>query len=102
MKEYTIIIQHGKAKPFSLHTFNDFDACYFKLLDMINTPKTNMQYYVLNDFYNNEYPPFIDNITKYIVKVRNVSEWEIYSNSKNSNKRKEGSSNKIIDLFSYM
>ena len=67
MKEYTIIIQHGKGKPFSLHTFNNFDLCYCKLLEMINTPKANMEYYVVNDFFKNEYTPFIDNITIQIV-----------------------------------
>ena len=99
MKEYTIIIQHGKGKPFSLHTFNNFDLCYCKLLEMINTPKVNMEYYVLNDFFKNEYTPFVDNITKYTIKVRNVSEWETYSQTKHSYNQ-ELNRNNVINLFS--
>ena len=99
MKEYTIIIQHGKGKPFSLHTFNNFDLCYCKLLEMINTPKVNMEYYVLNDFFKNEYTPFVDNITKYTIKVRNVSEWETYSQIKHSYNQ-ERNLNNVINLFS--
>lgn len=91
MLEYTIVIQKGKGRPYSLHTFDNFNACYCKLLEMIKTPKVNMEYYVLNDFYKNEYIPFIDNITKYTIKVRNVSEWEIYS--------EEQTSDNIIRLF---
>ena len=97
MQEYTILIQKGKGHPYTLYTYNDFDVCYAKLLDMINTPKVNMEYYVLNDFYKNEYIPFIDNITKYTIKVRNVSEWETYSEKKHSHNLKR---NNVINLFS--
>ena len=96
MKEYTILIQNGNAKPFTLHTFNDFELCYCKLLEMINTDKVRKEYYVLNDFYKNEYVPFLNNITKYTIKVRDVSEWEIYSEKKNTT---QSSSKKVINLF---
>ena len=97
MKEYTIIIQHGKGKPFSLHTFDNFDLCYGKLLEMIHRPKVHMEYYVMNDFFNNKYVPFVDNITKYTIKVRNVSDWETYSQVKHSYNHKR---NNVINLFS--
>ena len=72
MKEYTIIIQHGKGKPFSLHTFNNFDLCYCKLLEMINTPKVNMEYYVLNDFFKYRLKNYIIQKLKNIIKINNT------------------------------
>ncbi len=95
MKEFTIVIQHGKARPFTLHSFDNFESCYGKLLEMINIDKVNKEYYVVNDFYKNEYVPFLHDITKYTVKVRNVSEWEVYSKEKHHIEQ----TSKIINLF---
>ncbi len=95
MQEYTILIQNGQAKPYTLHVFNDFDTCYCKLLEMIHTDKVKKEYYVINDFYQNEYVPFLPNLTKYTIKVRNVSEWQTYSKSKHDAPHL----NKVINLF---
>ena len=98
MKESTILLQNGNAKPYTLHVFHNFDSCYCKLLEMINTDKVQKEYYVLNDFYKNEYMPFLPNITKYTIQVRDVTEWEIYSTEKHSLK----TTKKIINFFDYI
>lgn len=95
MKEYTIIVQYGSGKPFQLYTYNSFESCYCALLSIINTNRSKKEYYVINDFYKNEYTPFLKDITKYTIKVRDVTEWEIYSN----NMKKIQSQEKIINLF---
>lgn len=95
MQEYTIVIQHGSARPFTLHTYNSFEICYSSLLQMIHTNTVKREYYVQNDFYKNTYTPFLPNITKYTIKVRKVSEWEIYSKEKHKIEK----TNNIINIF---
>ena len=57
MTEYRIIRQNNNAKPFSLWTFDNFEACLCKLQDMINDTGNCFckDYYVFNSFYENHY-----------------------------------------------
>ena len=98
MYEYRIVIQHGQAKPYSLWSFNTYEACYFKLMEFINDRKhsARKEYFVENDFFENEYPAYIDGITRYRIEFRDVSKWEILS-QKIKSKRNEN--NKIVNLF---
>lgn len=99
MEEYRIVVQNGSGKPYSVWTFDNFDSCYYKLLDMIRSQCTwsNKEYYVFNDFYNNEYPPFV-NARKYTIEHRKVSDWKIYKEKKQKNKN-SNSNGKIVNLF---
>lgn len=93
MKEYRIIKQIGDSKPYSFRTFSSFEECYFELLRLIDLQKENVrkEYYVTNDFYNNEYPPFFKNITIFTIEERSVNSWKLYKQNKN---------NKIINFRS--
>ena len=39
MKEFRIVVQNGKAQPYSLWTFQTYESCYFKLIELINDKK---------------------------------------------------------------
>ena len=94
--EYRLVIQNGNAKPYSLSTFDNFYDCYCQLLSMISMQSRwiHNEYYVLNDFYKNEYPPFLKDIRKYKIEVREVGTWRIYSS-----KDKKRNNEKVGDLF---
>lgn len=93
MKEFRIIKQIGDSKPYSFKTFNTFEECYIELLRLISIQEESIkkEYYVVNDFYNNKHQPFLKNIVKFKIEVREVEKWETYS-------KKELKGNKIIDL----
>lgn len=93
MKEFRIIKQIGDSKPYSFKTFSTFEECYIELLRLISLQEENVkkEYYVLNDFYNNQHPPFLKNIVKFKIEEREVNEWKTYT-------KKELKGNKIIDL----
>ena len=78
--EYRIVIQKGRAKPYTLWTFNTYEACYFKLIELIqdHNSKVQKEYYVTNEDFENEYPAFLADITKYTIQCRSVEEWEEY------------------------
>lgn len=97
MKEYRIVVQKGNCRPYSLWTFKTFDDCYIKLLELINLQSMNVkkEYYVINNFFDNQYVPFLNDITKYTIECREVTEWRKYEKEKRHNK----STNKVISLF---
>ena len=78
MKEYRIIKQIRDALPFSLWTFNSFDACYAQLQVLIQSTGDyfHKDYYVFNDFYENEFTP--DAKVRFKIEVRDVGNWETY------------------------
>lgn len=94
MKEYRIIKQHRNAKPYSLWTFNTFEACYLQLLTLIESTGNyfHRDYYVFNDFYKNEFTTEASD--KFRIEVRDVGEWETYSEEK-----PQKSYNKIIKIY---
>ena len=86
MLEYRIVQQIGKGKPFCVDVFNDFNSCYDCLINHIEYRKTcvNNKYYVLNDFFENEYELIFDNMHKFVIEVREVQNWNTYSKFKNT------------------
>lgn len=97
MKEFRIVVQNGKAQPYSLWTFQTYEACYLKLIELINDKKKSVknEYYVINDFWKNEFDPFYADITKYKVEVREVKEWQTFGKKIKYNHN----DNKVINLF---
>lgn len=90
MLEYRIVEQHKKGKEYSLWSFYSFNECYSKLLEMIENQKkcVSNKYYVCNDFYDNEYEPFFEDLTKFTIQVREVTNWKDYKENtqqKNNN-----------------
>ena len=75
--EYRIVTQKGRAKPYSLWTFNTYEACYLKLMELIQQHNSMVQkeYYVTNENFENEYPAFLADITKYTIQCRSVEEY---------------------------
>lgn len=86
MKEYRIVRQNGNSKPYSLWSFSNFDSCYGKLLELINSQSLciNKLYYVTNKFFNNNYQPNLPNMTYYTIECRTVSDWEIVTEKENN------------------
>lgn len=77
MKEYSIYCIYYGAKPFYLSTFNSFMEAKLKLYDMINLEmQRNRPYYVDNEFFDNIFPPTLNNIKYFCIKERTVSTWE--------------------------
>ena len=99
MQEFRIVVQNGSAKPYSLWTFSTFEACYSKLIAFIQYKSSQVkpEFYVLNDFYENKYPAFLNDITKYTIEHRVVNEWEKYSKEE----EKQKNDNKIIYFDNY-
>jgi len=78
-KEYTIFITCNGGMAYSLCTFNSLTDVMNSLKGMIQLEnERHRPYYVLNDFYENEYPAFLNGKT-FCIKERTVSDWEKYS-----------------------
>lgn len=94
MQEYRIFRQNGTGKPFSLWTYNSFEACYCKLLELINNCSScvHKDYYVFNDFYDNEFFPSA--YYKFKIECREVGKWKSYTLEK-----KEKKYNKITKIY---
>ena len=95
MLEFRIVEQIGEGTPFSLWSFKSYEQCYLKLIDLIHDCKTSVkkEYYVINEFYNNEYPPFLSDIRKFKIECREVDDWVIYNPDVKSNNK-----NKIVQF----
>jgi hypothetical protein len=92
LKEYSIYIRQGSGTPYMLHFFNNIDSAKSKLFEMIQLEEDRERpYFVDNDFFSNKYN-ISTKLKYYCIKVREVSEWENYSEEK----LKKEYSNKII------
>ena len=88
MKEYRIITQYGKGKPFSLETYTNYEICIIKLNEYIERQKQlDRKYFVLNNFFENEFQLDYDT-TKYKIECREVEEWTELGKTKKENKGK--------------
>lgn len=112
MLEYRIVTQNGTGRPYSLTTYNNFTQCYAQLLALIAERQDDYTrgYYVLNDFYDNKYPPLFGEVTKYRIERREVEEWEMVSEEneaslqepkkkKKSAKKSTSKKSNIIQMF---
>ena len=97
MLEFRLVVQNGDARPYSLWTFPNFEACYVKLIEIIQNKSTCVrpEYYVINEFYKNTYQPFLKDITKYTIECREVTEWVLYKKENEKNNKKSN----IVYLF---
>ena len=83
-----------------IHTFNNITEAKLKLYDLISLEEERGRpYFVDNDFFENKYP-FSANLKYYSIKVRDVSEYEKYSEEK-YNKNKSKDELKIIYFLEY-
>lgn len=71
MKKYRIIKQISGGLPYSVKEFEDFHKCYMFFKKMIKIEDENVRelrsfgYYVVNDFYKNEFQ-----LSKDVVKIK--------------------------------
>ena len=88
MQEFRILRQNGTGKPFSLWTFSSFEACYCQLLELIEDCSNCVckDYYVFNDFYENEFFPSAN--YKFKIECREVGKWRTYVTEENKNNKK--------------
>lgn len=95
MKQYGIYIRCKSGVPYMIHFYDNITSAKLKLYDMVSSDEERgRQYYVDNDFFNNKYP-FSNSLRYYCIKVRDVSDFEVYSEEK----AKEEDSKKIVYLF---
>lgn len=86
IKEYTILCVYNGGHPFYLQTFYSFEEAKYKLFDMISLEKErNRAYYVDNDFFENVFPPNLQNLKYFCIKERNCSAWSKVSNDRKNN-----------------
>lgn len=86
MKEYSILCIYNGGKPFYLNTFYSLEDAKVKLYDMINLEKErNRAYYVDNDFFENIFPPNLQNCKYFCIKERKCTEWTKVSDERKNN-----------------
>lgn len=79
MKEYSIYIRKGSGTPYMIHFFNNIDSAKIKLYEMIQLEEERQRpYFVDNDFFDNKYN-MSTKLKYYCLKVREVSEWNNFS-----------------------
>lgn len=82
LKEYSIYIRKGSGTPYMIHFFNNIDSAKIKLHEMIQLEEERQRpYCVDNDFFDNKYN-ISTKLTYFCIKLREVSEWENYSEEK--------------------
>lgn len=76
MKEYTLLLRRGQAKPYTLGTFKTLEGAKMKLNDMVDLEiKRNRAFFVDNDYYNNIYE-FDTNIFYLCILERECSSYK--------------------------
>lgn len=97
MKEYGIYIRCNSGQPYMIHFYNNITSAKLKLYDMISLDEERGRpFYVDNDFFNNKYS--CSNCIKYYcIKVRDVSDFDIYSEEK----ARDENDKKIIYLSNF-
>lgn len=79
MKQYGIYIRQGSGRPYMIHFYDNIDSAKQKIYEMIQLEEERQRpYFVDNDFFNNRYR-LVGNLKYFLIKVRDVSEWENYS-----------------------
>lgn len=79
MKQYGIYIRCNGGVPYMIHFYDNICEAKIHLFDMISLEeKRDRPYFVDNDFFKNKYQNCL-NLKYYCIKVREVSEFEIYS-----------------------
>ena len=87
--EYAIFCRHNGGKEFIIDTYKNFDAAYYRLMDIISRrQELNYKTYVHNDFYENTDLPTIKGCSIYCIKFRQVSNYIVYSKKSESKNEK--------------
>lgn len=80
-EKYRITIQQGLAMSYSLFEYNNLYECIKKLKELIKDEKENeRKYYVLNNFYKNEYE-YIEPIKKFSIEELINNKWVLFKKS---------------------
>ena len=97
MKEYTIFLRQGNAKPYKLDTYKSIEKAKVKLYDIVQTEiERQRPFYVDNDFFDNKYN--LGRSLFYIsILERDVEEWHKFSQNESTKHNK----NKLLYLNNY-
>lgn len=101
MIEYTIYIRNGSCPEFNALPFyyNSFQEVMVKLQELICLEeKRHRPYYVENKFYENKHS-YNYSGKLFIIKSRNVSNWEVCEDNCMENKTKEKTNIKYINNY---
>lgn len=99
MKEYTICIRQGTAKPYSLHTYNSIYEAKIALMNMVRQEEEHQKpFFIDNDFWDNKYS-LVSNLRYFCIKEREVTEWKVYCES---NVEEENENSNIIYFANYL
>lgn len=97
MKEYTLYLRHGNAKPFMLSYYKTFEGAKADLMAKVQLEiERGRPFYVDNDFFDNKYN-LGSNLYYMCIMERNVDEWKKYSQTKSN----EEINNKIKYIWNY-
>ena len=95
MKEYTIYMRHGTAKPYTLGNYKNIMSAKMKLYDIIDLEiKRKRPFFVDNDFFENKYNTS-SNLLYISILERDVNEWKQFSEFETSDK------NKLLYLYNF-
>ena len=79
MKEYSLFIQNGNAIPYILKTSNSINDIKLALYNIVSLEEERRRpYFVDNDFFQNKHS-LVSNSKYLCIRVRDVSEWNKYS-----------------------
>lgn len=85
MIEYSIFIINSGGKLFNLQPYFSIEDAKIALYNMLDLEiERNRIFYVDNDFYNNKFPPGIQNSKYFCIKEREVTEWKKSVTRKNN------------------
>lgn len=83
MKEYGIYRRNFGGKPFMIDTYKDYISAKIRINELVTYWEENgYQFFIDNDYYENKYPLMLSNCFYCSIKVREVSEWQDYSEVK--------------------
>lgn len=92
MKEYSILIRNGGARPYILGTYPDILKAKHAIDNLVSFEEERLKpYYIDNDFFDNKH--ILVGTLKYMcIQEREVTEWKKYSEVKLD----KNTNNKII------
>ena len=88
MKEYSILVRQGSGSAYLLQTYSDVLSVKRAIANLVEFEESrNRMYFVDNDFFNNKYYCVNSGLKYLCVQVREVSEWQKYSEINSANNK---------------
>lgn len=89
MKEYTIYLRHGNAKPYTIGPYKTITSAKLKLYDIISLEiERKRPFFVDNDFFENKYI-LGSNLFYMAILERDVTSWQKFFEFEDAKKDNE-------------